>query len=136
MYRCFTALALLACLLLFAPKSAMAGDREYAPRCQDQSVLNWITGNFAWAERNQWHRGFIIDEILSPQLRYQVNFRPTTIRHDHCQAQALMTDGQVWRVYYTVERGQGFASIGDKVMYCIIGLDPWHIYGAACSTVR
>ena len=137
MPRQMTALALFSFLVLLAPNVANASDGDiFTPRCQEQSVLNWISSNFAWAERNQWQRGFVIDEIMSPQLRYQVNFGPTTIPHDHCQAEALMTDGRVWRVYYTVERGVGFASIGDKIRYCIIGLDPWHVYGAACSTVR
>lgn len=136
MYVRNSALLLIAGFLLLAPTTVAAGDRNYPSRCNDQSILNRITGNFAWAERTQWHRGFVIDKILSPQLRYQVNNGPTTIRHDRCQAQALMTNGRTRRVYYTVERRQGFASIGDKVSYCIIGLDPWRIYGAACSTVR
>lgn len=138
----FAALTLVACLIFTTNNVATgadfssAGDPEYPSRCQDRSVLNWITGNFAWAERNQWQRGFTIEEISSPRLRYQVNYGPSIIAHDHCQAQARMTNGRVWPVYYTVERGQGFASIGDKVRYCIVGLDPWHVYGAACSTVR
>ncbi len=115
---------------------AFSKNRAFASQCQNQSILKRITGKFAWAERNTWRRGFIIDEIRSPRLNYQILNGPTSIRHDHCLAKAIMTDGRVRNIYYMVERGQGFASIGNNVQFCIIGLDPWRVYGAACSTVR
>jgi len=129
-------LALSACALLLVAAPASADGKRGVSRCQDQAILKRISDKFAWAERNTWHRGFVIDEIVSPNLRYQVNNGPTTIRHDHCTARAIMTDGSVRRIYYTVERRQGFASIGDNVQFCIVGLDPWRVHGAACSTVR
>lgn len=129
-------LKFLACLFWLAPAIAAADDPYYPSHCSEQWVLDRIAGNFAWTERTQWRRGFVIDRIDTPRLRYQVNYGPTTIQHDHCQARALMTNGRIRNVYYTVERRQGFASIGSKVRYCIIGLDPWRVYGAACSTVR
>lgn len=128
------AATLTACL--FALSAPAFSESRQAPQCQNQSVLNRIAGKFAWAERNTWRRGFVIDEIISPRLNYQVLNGPTSIRHDHCLARAVMTDGRVRNLYYMVERGQGFASIGNRVQFCIVGLDPWRVYGAACSTVR
>ncbi len=128
--------ALSVCALLFASAPANADRAADPSRCTDQAILKRISGKFAWAERNTWHRGLLIDDIRSPRLRYRVLNGPTTIRHDHCQAQARMNDGSVRRIYYTVERRQGLASVGDNVQYCIVGLDPWRVYGAACSTVR
>ena len=136
MYLRHSALKFAVSLLCLAPSVVTAGDPYYPSRCTEPWVLNRIAGNFAWAERTQWHRGFVIDRIEAPRLRYQVNYGPTTIQYDHCQARALMTNGRIRHLYYTIERRQGFASIGSKVRYCIIGLDPWHIYGAGCSTVR
>lgn len=129
-------LLLLVSAIMTLPAPAFADRRDYAPLCGSQTVLKRIVDRFGWAERRTWHRGFQIDEIVSPRLRYQILRGPTAIRHDHCSARAMMTDGSVRRIYYSVERGMGFASIGDNVRFCIIGLDPWRVYGAACSTVR
>lgn len=129
-------LACLSSVVFILTVPALAGGRDATPRCENPSVLNRITSKFAWAERNTWHRGFVIDEIISPRLRYQVLNGPTSIRHDHCSARAVMSDGRIRRIYYAVDRRQGLASIGTNVRFCIIGLDPWRVYGAACSTVR
>jgi len=129
-------LILLASALMALPAPAFADRQDYAPLCQNQSVLKRIVSRFGWAERRTWHRGFEIDEIISPRLRYQILNGPTSIKHDHCSARAVMTDGSIRRIYYSVERGMGFASIGNNVRFCIVGLDPWRVYGAACSTIR
>ena len=51
-------------------------------------------------------------------------------------ADATMTNGVPHTVFYAIEFGQGFASIGNYVNFCVLGLDPWHIYDEACRTVR
>ena len=127
---------LLASALTALPAPAFADRQDYTPLCQNPSVLKRIISRFGWAERQTWHRGFEIDEIVSPHLRYQILDGPTSIKHDHCSARAVMTDGSIRRINYSIERGMGFASIGNNVRFCIVGLDPWRIYGAACSTIR
>ena len=129
-------LSLLGAILLVLPTSAFADSRTYQPQCENQAVLNDIKSRFSWAERRTWHRGFVIDEIQSPRLRYQILYGPSSIKHDHCSARAIMTDGSTRHLYYAIDRRMGFASIGNYVRFCIVGLDPWRIYGAACSTVR
>jgi hypothetical protein len=105
-------------------------------RCEDPRVLKYIAERFAWAERKTWHRGFVIHRLDKPQARYNVFDGPSLIPHRHCVARATMTNHRVYTVYYTVEDEMGFASIGDKVFFCIPELDRWRIYGAHCSTVR
>jgi hypothetical protein len=122
--------------MMAAPGTAVADRGDYPALCESERVLSDIVRRFGWAERRTWHRGFEIDEIISPRLRYQVTRGPTSIWHDHCTARAVMTDGTTRKIYYTVERGMGFASIGNYVRFCIVGLDPWRVYGAYCSTVR
>lgn len=105
-------------------------------RCEDPRVLKFIAERFAWAEHHTWHRGYVIARLDHPRLRYNVFDGPSLIPHRHCVARALMTNGHVHKVYYDVEDEMGFASMGDKVFFCIPGLDRWRIYGAHCSTVR
>ncbi len=104
--------------------------------CSDTRTLARITERFAWAERNTWQRGYQIAVIERPRLRYTVLRGPSRIRHRHCHASALMTDGVRRTVYYTVSAGMGFASIGNGVDFCLAGLDPWRVHGAACRSLR
>jgi len=104
--------------------------------CEKDWVLNRIKSRFAWAERNTWHRGFVIDSLVNPKHRYVAGTAPARVLHDHCAAEAIMTNGMTRRVYYIVEEGMGFASIGDGVDFCVLGLDPWRVYDADCRTMR
>ncbi|HEX2255812.1 MAG TPA: hypothetical protein VHG92_03760 [Afifellaceae bacterium] len=104
--------------------------------CHDRGILQNIMERFWWAERHTWHRGFHIAQIEYPLLRKNVFNGPSLIPHRHCVAHAVMTNGRTHALYYSIEDEMGFASIGDKVFFCIPDLDPWRIYGADCSTVR
>lgn len=107
-----------------------------AADCDDEATLARIVERFAWAEANTWHRGYVITRIEAPRLRYRNEDGPSMIRHRHCEARAVMTDGSARTVYYTVEERMGLASIGRGVTFCVLGLDPWHIYDSACRTLR
>lgn len=117
---------------------AFAGERNQlgAQSCSSNRTLNNIAERFAWAEAQTWHRGFVIEALENPRLRYNVFNGPSMIAHTHCLADALMTDGKRWTVYYTVEEGMGFASMGTGVEFCVLGLDPWHVYDRDCRTLR
>jgi hypothetical protein len=104
--------------------------------CHHPRVLHSIIERFDSTEMFTWHRGFRIAHIVAPRLRYNAFDGPSLIPHRHCIADAVMTNGRVHKLFYTVEDEMGFASMGDKVFFCIPDLDPWRIYGADCSTVR
>jgi hypothetical protein len=116
--------------------SAAANARADVRACADARMLARITKRFAWAERNTWQRGYQIAAIEHPRLRYTVFSGPSMIRHRHCRASALMTNGVRRTVFYTVSAGMGFASIGHGVDFCLAGLDPWRVHGAACRSLR
>ena len=104
--------------------------------CADTSVLDRIIDRFAWAERNTWQRGFIIEALHNPRPSGHPYTEPGIIERSYCMADSVMTDGQFRTVYYAIEYGVGFASIGDYVDFCVLGLDPWHVHDEACRTVR
>lgn len=104
--------------------------------CFSDRNISSITKRFAWAEKNTWHRGYVIEAINNARFRYNVFNGPTLIRHTHCVGTALMTNGTRRTVYYTVEEGMGFASMGNGVEFCVIGLDPWRAFDAGCRTLR
>ena len=104
--------------------------------CTAHRTLSKIKNKFAWAEHHTWRRGFVIETLENPRLRYDVFGGQSLIDHTHCRAEALMTDGRRWTVYYIVEKWGGFASIGTGVEYCVVGLDPWRIHDGYCRTLR
>lgn len=116
--------------------NATADVRSDVRACADKAMLARIAKRFAWAERNTWRRGYRIEAIERPRLRYTVFNGPSMIRHRHCRASALMTNGARRTVFYTVSAGMGLASIGNGVDFCLAGLDPWRVHGAACRSLR
>ena len=104
--------------------------------CADQQVLGRIVERFDWAEAHTWHRGFTMASLQNPRLSGHPYFEPGIIPRQYCMADSQMTNGNMHIVYYAIEFGQGFASIGNYVDFCVLGLDPWHVHDEACRTVR
>ena len=129
--------------ILMSATFAPAADVTVAPPvavahnvCADTDVLDRIIDRFAWAERNTWRRGFIIEALHNPRPSGHPYAEPGIIERSYCMADSVMTDGQFRTVYYAIEYGVGFASIGDYVDFCVLGLDPWHVHDGSCRTVR
>jgi len=104
--------------------------------CTNTGALDGIVDRFAWAERTQWHRGFVIDTISNPRPSGHPFAEPGLVERDYCMADSVMTNGNVHPVYYTIEHGLGFAGVGRYVDFCVLGLDPWHVHDGDCRTVR
>ena len=104
--------------------------------CADLNVLTRMADRFAWAERNTWHRGFVMASLANGRTGEHSYFEPGIVHREYCRADSVMTNGRRHAVYYTIEFGQGFASIGNYVDFCVVGLDPWHVHDDACRAVR
>lgn len=104
--------------------------------CDNRSVLMRIMQRFAYAERKTWHRGFEIASIENARLSYHPYAEPGLVLRRYCVAESVMTNGDVHKLYYAIEFGQGFAGLGNYVDFCVLGLDPWRVHDGACRTVR
>ena len=104
--------------------------------CADANVLARIVERFAWAEQNTWRRGFVMASLANGRFSGHPFFEPGIVRRDYCVADSVMTNGNARTVYYAIEYGVGFASLGNYVDFCVLGLDPWHVHDEACRTVR
>lgn len=112
----------------------------YAPQptiCGDNGVLGTIDHRFDYTERNLLHAG--LDVVNFYNMR-ETFWKPADETHlisrHYCVANVVMNDNRPRTVYYLIEGTMGYAGIGDNVEYCILGLDPWHVYGADCDSVR
>ena len=54
----------------------------------------------------------------------------------YCGATVILSDGQGRDIWYLIEEGQGFASIGNNVEFCVSGFDRWYVYNGACRVLR
>ena len=104
--------------------------------CQNSGVLGRIMERFAWAERHTWQRGFVMASLYNARLSGHPFFEPGLIERTYCMADSVMTNGETRTVYYAIEFGQGFASLGNYVDFCVLGLDPWRVHDAGCRTVQ
>jgi len=134
-------IAAFALLLTFSPAQAadyvgpmtapMAGNP-----CDSVGVLGHIKGRFASTERGLWHRGFTMASLDNPRPSGHRYREPGLVKRDYCEADATMTNGAPYPVFYVIEHGLGFAGIGRDIDFCVLGLDPWHIHDGFCRTVR
>jgi hypothetical protein len=104
--------------------------------CADRDVLAGIMDRFAWSEARTWHRGFIMAALANGRDGNHPFHEPGLIRREYCVADSVMTNGANRTVFYAIEFGQGFASVGNYVDFCVLGVDPWHVHDEACRTVR
>lgn len=125
-----------------ADTGAYAGDEarySSAPgACTDPGVLRFITRRFEYKAANYIHQNLSIYEIGRMQLsRYEpFNAYMSSVQREYCVAYATLTDGSRRPLLYLIETPFGFAGVGRSIEFCIPGLDPWYVYGAACASLR
>jgi len=107
------------------------------PACNEQRVLDYIKKRFVWTDEKLLKRGLRIEAIhRAHQNREQPITKTRTIGRLYCHGTAVMNDGGKRTIWYMIEADMGVASMRDNVEFCISGLDPWHVYGAWCRSVR
>jgi capsid protein len=111
---------------------------------QDQSVCNqaWvlskITHRFRHQVRHVPHLPNV--EITDFQRIRLTRSLPANeewpIGRTYCTARVTLSNGYDRNIAYLIEEGQGFASIGDNVEFCVSGFDRWMVYNGRCRVLR
>ncbi|WP_265515529.1 hypothetical protein [Nitratireductor luteus] len=78
----------------------------------------------------------IVDFYGAGLTRYQPAAADSPIERRYCRATARLSDGRDRNIWYVIEYGQGFASIGDNVEFCLSGFDRWKVYNGSCRVLR
>ena len=107
--------------------------------CADPSVRSRIAGRCLYQGRHVPHLPdvAITDFRRIRERRYLPALgekRP--IARLYCGATVALSDGRERSIWYLVESGQGFASIGDNVEFCVSGFDRWMVYNGRCRILR
>jgi hypothetical protein len=133
---------------LVAGQTAHAGEfklpgLEDLPNSTDQCATATVLKNL---KRDVDHkfRGYtktklFLVEIIDPVETYSRDRDEThTVSRKWCHAKARMNDRTIRDMWYMLEKPWGLAGapLFTGVEFCIVGLDPWKVYGKDCSTIR
>lgn len=103
---------------------------SYSGLCSNAWVLNRITSRFSHQVRNVPHLPQVA--INDFQRIYETRYEPSDENHPigrtYCGATVTLSDGRDRSIWYLVEEGMGFASIGNNVEFCVAGFDRWYVY--------
>lgn len=102
------------------------------PVCQDPAVLQRIARRLHQREEEYWSSGL---EIVAYDKIRETGYRSNGIDYiprRYCSASAIMNDGKVRRVSYSIGENLGIIGWGWGVEWCIAGLDRNLAWGAAC----
>lgn len=106
--------------------------------CAESWVLNKITHRFRHQVRHvpNLPQVDIIDFRGIRESRYQPASEEWPIGRRYCHARVALSNGHDRTIWYLIEEGQGFASIGDNVEFCVAGFDRWMVYDGGCRILR
>ncbi len=128
--------------LTFAPATlSYAGSQRFGHEtlaCDNPHVLSRISSKFRHQAREVHHNSGLsiaaYDRVHEHRYLDENERRPIARRY--CMATATLSDGRERSVWYLIERGMGFASIGTNVEFCVSGFDRWNVYNNACRVLR
>lgn len=109
--------------------------KRVVPECEAPAVLRVIRRRFAGAARRVWHYPVHIKNLDMIVDRGFTSFPPSLIDRRWCQAVVHLSDDDQHRLWYVIERGQGFAGLMWNVEFCVPSYDRWHIYDGLCRAL-
>ncbi|HEY4193360.1 MAG TPA: hypothetical protein VGM46_12005 [Mesorhizobium sp.] len=114
------------------------GDAGDAGICSQAWVLSKISSRFHHQVQHvpNLPNVDITDFRRIHQHRYLPASENSPIGRSYCGATVALSDGQSREIWYLIEEGQGFASIGDNVEFCVSGFDRWNVYNGRCRVLR
>ena len=124
--------------------SAQAHDPYFrtvdTPLCTDTAMLKKIQHRFRHQARHmlQMPELAISDMVDVHEHRFEPQdvHRARPIPRRYCHATALLNDGGHRKIWFLIEGGAGFASVGSNVEFCLSGFDRWNVYNGACRILR
>jgi hypothetical protein len=114
----------------------LSGPRYDGKVADCEKALGTITNQFWEKESTFWNSNLRITAY--GQVR-ETAFRPwqsDNIPRRFCSAEAMISDGKVRTVHYSIIEDGGFAGYGQGVEWCVTGLDRDWAYNPRCKAAR
>jgi hypothetical protein len=101
-----------------------------------EKALGTITNQFSEKESSFWNSDL---RITAYGRVRETAFRPwqsDNIPRRYCSAEAMLSDGKVRTVHYSIVEDGGFAGFGQGVEWCVVGLDRDWAYNPRCRAAK
>jgi hypothetical protein len=101
-----------------------------------EAALSTITSQFREKESTFWNSAL---QITGYAQVHEIAFRPwqsDNIPRRYCSGEAMLNDGKVRTVTYSIIEDGGFSGIDQGVEWCVTGLDRNWAYSPACRMAR
>ena len=101
-----------------------------------EAALGTITSQFQEKESTFWSSKL---QIKAYGQIHETAFRPwqsDNMPRRYCSADAMLSDGKLRAVYYSIIEDGGFAGYGQGVEWCVTGLDRNWAFNPACRAAR
>ncbi|MET0219469.1 MAG: hypothetical protein ABW213_02305 [Tardiphaga sp.] len=133
-------------LLVLAPAAQAANPLElnfwlsgpkYEGRVAEcDAGLSTISSQFQEKESTFWNSAL---QITGFTRVHETAFRPWTsdnIPRRYCTAEAMLNDGKLRQVHYSIIEDGGFAAYNQGVEWCVVGLDRDWAYNPSCRAAK
>ena len=114
----------------------LSGPRYDGRVAECEAALPRITYQFREKESTFWNSAL---EITAYGRVHETKFRPwqsDNIPRRYCSADAMLNDGKIRAVHYSIIEDGGIAGFGQGVEFCVVGLDRDWAYNPACKAAR
>ena len=114
----------------------LSGPRYDGRVAECESALGTITNQFWEKESTFWNSAL---RITAYGQVHETAFRPwqsDNIPRRFCSAEAMISDGKIRTVHYSIIEDGGFAGYGQGVEWCVVGLDRDWAYNPRCKAAR
>ena len=114
----------------------LSGPRYDGRVAECEQALGTITSQFWEKESTFWNSDLRITAYGKVR---ETAFRPwqsDNIPRRYCSAEAMLSDGKVRIVHYSIIEDGGFAGYGQGVEWCVVGLDRDWAYNPRCRAAR
>jgi len=101
-----------------------------------EQALPTISTQFWEKESSFWNSALKIEGFSNV---HETAFRPwqsDNIPRRYCTGQAMLNDGKVRTVHFSIIEDGGFASFGQGVEWCVVGLDRDWAYNPSCKAAQ
>jgi hypothetical protein len=114
----------------------LSGPRYDGRVAECERALGTITNQFWEKESTFWNSSL---RITAYGQVHETAFRPwqsDNMPRRYCSAEAMLSDGKVRAVHYSIIEDGGFAGYGQGVEWCVVGLDRNWAYSPNCRAAR
>lgn len=114
----------------------LSGPRYDGAVADCDRALPRIANEFAEKEYSFWNSSLKITGFSAVR---ETAFRPwqsDNIPRRYCTGEAMLNDGKVRKVHFSIIEDGGFAGYGNGVEWCVVGLDRNWAYNPACRAAR